>query len=180
MSKFTFIGIDPGLSGAIAKIEGNDIQIIPMPLYETKDTRKLNLPVIKEYFKELNKDSTKIMIEYASIGGFDFQGRTQGVASSYKIGFNYGQLLGLFEGLDMNYDVVVSHKWQKHLFPLIKTGSTKDRSIFLAKQLFPNVSLVGERGRVDNHNFADALLIAEYCRRINTPKYTWEALYVRE
>ena len=174
-----YIGIDPGLSGAIAKIEGNNVEIIPMPVYETENAKKLNLRVLESWFQELDRTTTNIVIEYAAVGGFDFQGRTQGVASTYKIGFNYGLILGLLTGLGFSFDIVASHKWQRHMFPRIKKSGTKTTSIGTAKELYPQVNLIPNRGRVDNHNWADALLIAEYCRRINSKTHTWEALYGR-
>ena len=158
-----FIGIDCGLSGAICTMKGDDIAIMSMPINVNKEgERKLDLKTLKSLFTIYK--TALVGIEYAPPGAYDIRGRVQGVGSVYKVGLNYGLLLGLMEGIGVTYEVIAAGRWQKHLLNVVKTGTTKARSLEKAKELYPNVKLIPYKGRVESHNFSDALLIAHYVK----------------
>lgn len=80
----------------------------------------------------------------------------QGVASSFKFGRNYGLLLGSLYSSGCPFETVSPQKWQKALGCL--THGDKNISKSMAQRLFQDIKVT--------HAIADALLIAEYCRRV--------------
>jgi len=80
----------------------------------------------------------------------------QGVSSTFKFGLNYGFLIGCLTALKIPYEFVTPNTWQKAL----SCQSHGDKNVTKAKaqQLFPHLKII--------HTIADALLIAEYGRRI--------------
>lgn len=80
----------------------------------------------------------------------------QGVASSFKFGQSYGFLRGLLVGIGIPFEEVTPQKWQKAMGCMTKGDKNVTKS--KAQQLFPGVNVT--------HAIADALLIAEYGRRL--------------
>jgi Holliday junction resolvasome RuvABC endonuclease subunit len=88
----------------------------------------------------------------------------QGVASSFKFGVNYGIVRMALTAAGIPFEEVTPQAWQKalgitHRKKTETPSEWKNRLRARAQQLFPSVSLTLAT--------ADALLIAEYCRRIN-------------
>ena len=89
-----------------------------------------------------------------------------GVTSAFSFGHNFGWLTGVLDAHGREYQEITSMKWQREL-GLIQSGrhigqndDKKARNKAKAEELFP--------GQRITHATADALLIAEYCRRIHT------------
>jgi len=86
----------------------------------------------------------------------------QGVSSTFKFGQNFGTLLGILAALGIPHERITPGKWQKE-FGLIRRDKNetitekKNRHKARAQELFPAVRVT--------HAVADALLIAEFCRR---------------
>ena len=136
-----FVGIDPGQSGGIACIsEAGEVWAFKMG--------------------ETERDTWMILcrntiMDFALIESVHSMPK-QGVASSFKFGRNYGFLRGCLIALAIPFDEVTPQKWQKAMGCL--THGDKNVSKAKAQQLFPQIKV--------NHAIADALLIAEYCRRV--------------
>jgi crossover junction endodeoxyribonuclease RuvC len=142
----TFIGIDPGQSGGVALIwEGEFVdknnQVKKMPETEA-DLSELFL-----FLKE--QPSPHVYIEKVH------SMPAQGVASSFKFGYNFGLLIGMLAASKLPYTYVTPQKWQKAMGCMTK--GDKNVSKRKAQELFPDQKIT--------HAVADALLIAEYCRR---------------
>ncbi len=91
------------------------------------------------------------------------QGETgRGGIASFKIGCSYGFLRGVLVACGVPFEEVAAAKWQRAMGIPAVSGETdtekKNRHKQRAQQLFPSMKIV--------HATADALLIAEYCRRI--------------
>lgn len=82
----------------------------------------------------------------------------QGVSSTFKFGQNYGGWLGILATLNIPVVTVTSRKWQKAMLDAGTGETTKDRSLAMARRLFPAVDL---RFKVDNGK-ADALHLARW------------------
>lgn len=82
-------------------------------------------------------------------------GRKQGVVSAYTFGFGTGIIYGVLASLRIPFEEVSPLKWQTAMG--CRTGGNKNISKAKAQQLFPHLKVT--------HANADALLIAEYCRR---------------
>jgi crossover junction endodeoxyribonuclease RuvC len=84
----------------------------------------------------------------------------QGVVSSFKFGMGYGGLRMALLAANIPFRDVQPQAWQRSLGCL--TGGDKNISKSMAQQLFPGMKIT--------HAIADALLIAEWLRRMEVKK----------
>lgn len=154
-----YIGIDPGLSGAVAVIDGKSIKFIDTPteLVKKKTTRRTYNPPAMAYELRLIglRDEVQVGIERQSA----MPG--QGVSSMFSIGMGFGLWLGIAAGLNMPYTIIEPRAWKKSLMEGM--GKEKGASIIRACQLHPKIA--NDLKLKKHHNRADALLIGEYLRR---------------
>jgi hypothetical protein len=80
----------------------------------------------------------------------------QGVSSTFKFGVSYGFVLGLLSALRIRHELVTPQKWQRAMNCL--SGGDKNVTKAAAQRLWPHWKIT--------HGNADALLIAEHCRRM--------------
>ena len=80
----------------------------------------------------------------------------QGVVSSFKFGESFGFCQGMLVAAGVRFELHTPQKWQKHMGCM----SRGDKNVTKAKaqQLFPGTKIT--------HAIADALLLADYARRI--------------
>ena len=144
-----FIGVDPGQTGAIAFIGVDEINVFD---FEEGDAL--------EYLKYIRQGNTcKAVIEkVSSMPG-------QGVSSTFKFGINFGQWIGRLEALGIPFSFVTPQKWKKAMFDSMSKGDVKDMSRNRALRLFPEMAASLKRKK--DHGRAEALLLAEYARRID-------------
>ena len=144
----TYIGIDPGKSGALAVIEENgDIHVWPF-----------NSVKYAEVLTHLSsvRDEIKCCVE--KVGAMP----GQGVVSMFNFGHNFGFIEGLLLGNWIPYQLVPPQTWKKEF----SLSSDKTKSIEVCQKLFPHVSLLPtEKSRKPSDGMAEAILIAEYARR---------------
>jgi crossover junction endodeoxyribonuclease RuvC len=141
-----YIGIDPGASGAIAVIhEGSPM---PLRLCRLSGTER----EVDDFMRLLPPSNVVKM--FALIERVHSMPK-QGVASSFKFGQSYGFLRGLLTAYCVPFEEVNPAKWQGALS--CRTKGDKNVTKQKAGQLFPGIKVA--------HWNADALLIAEYCRR---------------
>lgn len=146
-----FIGIDPGKSGAIAIIREDG----------TVDTAIFSEEAYKHLLKECGSNSFAVVEQ---VCGFSPPGVKIGSTSIFNFGANYGWIQGVLFAFGIPYQTVVPRKW-KGCFGLNKD---KGLSIQCAKRLFPSVSLYRtDRCTVAHDGIAEALLMAEYARRLH-------------
>jgi len=138
-----YLGIDPGKSGACVILSEDLKQVIHLA-YNKVTPHDIAAQIIlyrevivKAYFEGVN-----------AMPG-------QGVSSTFKFGENYGFWRGLLTGLEIPFERVYPLKWQTAMS--CRTGGNKNISKARAQELFPKIKVT--------HAIADALLIAEYCRR---------------
>ena len=135
------LGIDPGISGAVALLDGAvapevvDMPSNPRDLWDTLSAwRTDDLYAYVERAQAMPK---------------------QGVSSTFRYGYGYGVIIGLLAGLGIPYETVRPGEWKKRAGLI---GRDKEASRALARQLWPTAPL----GRVRDHGRAEALLIAKY------------------
>ena len=90
----------------------------------------------------------------------------QGVSSTFKFGINYGAILGILSTLDIPYIMCTPRKWQKELLDS-GTGETKERSLNMARRLFPIIDL---KFKADDGK-ADALHLARWALKENSKNH---------
>ena len=150
------IGIDPGLSGAIAILENNKVEKIfdiPVMPEGKKNKRQLNSAQLVKLLKDnvSNKEEVAIVVEHVTA----MPG--QGVTSMFNFGQTFGAIKGICAALGLPIYFVRPSKWKKH-FNLIKTN--KDASRTKVIEAYPEIS--SKLHRKKDSNRADAILIALY------------------
>ena len=142
-----YLGCDPGKSGAYAVLHDNEI--------ETYGKFEPQAFINTCYCLSKKQEKTMCCIEKVSAM------HGQGVTSVFTFGENYGWLQGVMEALEIPFQTIRPQLWKKE-FGL---SSSKEDSIIVAKHLFPEANLIPERCRKEDHNIAEAILMAEYARR---------------
>lgn len=160
-----FLGIDPGLTGAVALIDGNgellSMHDTPTLLVKGAKNRHVYLEPAMITILESCKDTGNLLL----VGIENVHAMpAQGVTSMFSMGMGFGLWLGMITTMRMPYTRVEPLAWKKKMGIVAK--SDKNASIIRALQLFPSASLT----RKKDHGRADALLLAEYARRLNSNK----------
>lgn len=153
-----YIGIDPGLSGAVAVlVPGQKPILLDVPT--RKATKgEVYLPGAMVDLLRPYADGALVAIEDVSAPRTG--GQVNGnVSSALKIGMGRGLWEGILAGLGIAYESAAPSTWKKQ-FRLI--GEDKKASRARACELFPAIREELAKKRPD---FSEALLLAEYARR---------------
>jgi len=155
----TYLGIDPGKSGAIISMTYTDT--LKISVFTLKNTPE----AIVNWLSQFDNNSTVCTIErvHAMPLWWGKSGDTlqntdgkpkQGITSTFKFGESYGILKGILIALNIKRHEVLSRVWQKQMNCLSRGDKniTKQR----AQELWPTCKIT--------HAYADALLITEYGR----------------
>ena len=150
------IGIDPGLSGAIAILENNKVlNIFEIPVMSDgkKNKRQLNSAQLVKLLKDniSEKDEVSVVVEQVNA----MPG--QGVTSMFNFGQTFGAIKGICAALELPIFFVRPSKWKKH-FELI--NSSKDASRTKVIEMYPTLS--DELSKKKDVNKSDAILIARF------------------
>ena len=148
------IGIDPGLDGGIAIIQGSHIELLETIPTETKggfikrqvDAQKLS-NILRVY-----PDLVCYLEGVASRPG-------QGVASVFSFGDTYGAIRGVLGALNIPTYYVSPQKWKKELKISSKEDSLKAAEELLKASKTPDF---WGKFRKKDHNLAEAILLALY------------------
>ena len=137
------IGIDPGRSGGIACV-GPGVQ--EAKVYKLDNT---------------DRDVYEQLKEFVALADFAYLEKVhsmpkQGVASTFKFGQSFGFLQGILIASEIPFELVTPQKWQGYLG--CRTKGDKNITKARAQELFPDIKCT--------HAVSDALLIAEYGRRV--------------
>tara|TARA_B100000941_G_C28502780_1_gene555375 strand:- start:550 stop:1038 length:489 start_codon:yes stop_codon:yes gene_type:complete len=150
------IGIDPGLSGAIAILEDNKVlKIFDMPVMAEgkKNKRQLNSAQLVNIIKENTQGSEEKAVVVEQVNAMP----GQGVTSMFNFGQTFGAIKGICAALNLPIFFVRPTKWKKH-FELI--NSSKDSSRTKAIEMYPSLS--NQLSKKKDVNKSDAILIARY------------------
>ncbi len=150
------IGIDPGLSGAIAVLDDLKIfDMFDMPIMSEgkKNKNQLNSAQLVSILKKniLPDNETFVIVEQVSA----MPG--QGVTSMFNFGQTFGAIKGICASLNLPIFYVRPAKWKKH-FDLI--NASKDASRTKVIEMYPSIS--DHLRKKKDVNKADAILIARY------------------
>ena len=142
MKELVYIGIDPGQSGSIAV------------LFPSGNATWIKLDSTDHDIADWLRD---IQVNHYSICRIERVNAMpkQGVSSTFKFGRSFGFLQGLLVAFQIPFELVTPQKWQG--FMGCRTAGDKNVSKAAAQRLHPSLKIT--------HANADALLIAEYCRR---------------
>lgn len=157
------IGIDPGLTGALAFMQPNGLleEVVDMPVMakgkgKTRVKNQINAPALSAILQERllsppkMRAATVYLERVSAMSG-------QGVASVFSLGDTYGCIRGVVGSLGIPIHIITPQMWKKfYTLP-------SDKEVCRAKaiELYPAAPLE----RKKDHNRAEAILIARYgCR----------------
>ena len=150
------IGIDPGLSGAIAILENNRVlKIFDMPVMSEgkKNKRQLNSAQLVKLLSDYISDKDEVSVVVEQVNAMP----GQGVTSMFNFGQTFGAIKGICAALELPIFFVRPSKWKKH-FELI--NSSKDASRTKVIEMYPTLS--DELSKKKDVNKSDAILIARF------------------
>lgn len=178
-----YIGIDPGKKGGIACITPNDKGTLLADTWEMPEGELDLWKIFQELSGLMLMGTMKACIEHVTASP------QAGVTSMFTFGYGYGRLRMGLMAIGVSHQPVRPQVWQKamNISPrkrgemkgvdgvkvgFKKVGGEKDREFkerlrLKAQQLFPNLE-VWNSGIGKQLAISDALLIAEYCRRVST------------
>lgn len=153
------IGIDPGLTGAIACLSGATAALIgidDMPVMmsgkgDAKVKNKVNGAAVARIIRGFNVPLDEVTVYLEHVSAF----KDQGVAGVFSFGHSFGIIEGVVAALGLPLILVRPAVWKK-TFGLLK--QEKDVARTYAINLYPSAPLERKKdcGR------ADAILIARY------------------
>jgi crossover junction endodeoxyribonuclease RuvC len=175
----TYIGIDSGVTGAIACLYPEGVvEVYDLPiLVQTTKTRKqtrLDPTGLKSIFDEIKEKSGSRVYatveEVHPIGGGRYSKNATGksgdsAVTAFSMGYSYAVLISCLALSEISYSPVSPATWKRKLGLL---GSDKEASRTRAIQLFPNTYAMFKRKK--DHNRAEAALIGYYGQMSDTAK----------
>lgn len=155
-----YIGVDPGLSGAIACYDPSrnfiraELRVEDMPTVEVKRgkslKRELNMAALADILYGFDAGSPHAFVE--QVGAMP----GQGVTSMFSFGKSYGAVLGALAALEIPVTHVTPQRWKKALS--VRPG--KDAARLRASELLPEHSNTWKLKKHDGR--AEAAMIAYY------------------
>lgn len=160
-----YIGIDPGLSGAVAAISSSGrllaVHDTPaMPVLKSGGGKRNTylVPAMCRLLRDVAESGS------SSFAAIEYQASRpgQGAPATFSQGYGYGLWCMALSALEIPFEIVNPRTWKKDM--RIPVGADKSASLLMASQLFPHAELTTVRGRkLDGR--AEAILIAEFIRR---------------
>ena len=169
-----FIGIDPGVSGAVAVLDGRStilaLDWTPTIKPAKKGSRREyviadQVALLRGWVPHPKVDPDEPRVVTRTIVALEkiHSMPAEGVASSFKGGEGFGIWKGIITALGLPLELVTPQAWKKAMMAGMSGDKGKGASRIRAKELWPKAEL----NLVKDHNKADALLIAEHMRRIH-------------
>lgn len=154
------LGIDPGLSGALAWLDPKANQIVFMydsPVYKNGDKYEFDVPGAAQIISNHVADTDLAVVERVH------SMPKQGVASTFKFGYTAGSVYGILCALGIPTVLTDPQSW-KSAYGLIGCG--KDESRFAAMRYWPAVEKHFSKKKWDGR--AEACLIAGFGAQIHS------------
>jgi crossover junction endodeoxyribonuclease RuvC len=146
--RMRILGVDPGLSGAVAILSTSIVAVEDTPITGKGTKRLIDAESLEAIIREWSPTVAIIETVHAYRG--------QGVSSSFRFGQALGVVQGVIGAANVSAHYVTPQKWKKHF------GLTADKSASraLAIELYPEIA--HQFSRVKDDGRAEALLIAHY------------------
>lgn len=149
------VGIDPGLSGAVAWVWPNGEAVVyDTPTALVKNPGKYDY-LASEMVRLMPAGDAQVAIETAAA----FPGQSSSTTAKQFRGIGLWE--GIAAGSGLSYELVTPRTWTHGLG--LTRGASKGEHRLVAQRLFPELS--ASLVRVKDDGRADALLIAEWLRR---------------
>ena len=158
-----YAGIDPGKDGAVVVIDvnGKILDKKKIPLISGKGTKnEYDIPGVVSLIADQPKPTLFILEKSQPMP-------MSGMLAQLQRGFSSGLWQGILCAFALPYEVVHPKTWQKVFFRDVNAEDTKQASIIVAKRLWPGEDWRrSARAKVPDVGFTDAVLLAEYGRRL--------------
>lgn len=160
--KRVFIGIDPGMKGALCALDPRDLQMTFI---------SLGLP-IPELYSEIKGLVERLgdagLIPVAVIENVHaIQGTS--AKSNFQFGYNVGSINTILQVLQIPLETVNPKKWQAHIGVKAKGKDIKKDVASIVSRMYPSAPLYGPRGGLLDGN-SDSLAIAHYHYKTSVAK----------
>jgi len=144
-------GIDVGLGGAVALLNGRGVVMIEdMPVFTVTSGKRRRQELDLGGLRRL---LTSHPIDHLAVELVASRPQ-QGVSSVFKFGTCYGAVLGMVSGLEIPYTLIPPQRWQR----IVGCGPSPDEARRRVGQLYPDAVQYLTRKR--DAGRADAILIA--------------------
>jgi len=155
-----YTGIDPGLSGYVAKLlPGGAFAFYECPTVMWRGKKRFDPAGMARVMRADEKQFVVIEKQWSRPG--------EGAVNACTICQGFGLWVGIIVALKLPHAVVPPTRWQKTMHARAEGKTVKEKSISVVGKLFPGVSLLRTpRCRKPCHDKADALLMADYARRL--------------
>ncbi len=151
MAMKSWLGIDPGASGAAALITADGQALVQ----DYPGDPSLAADLVRQWRADHQ-------IQLAALESVHAMPK-QGVSSMFKLGANFGAWLGLLAALGVPHVLVRPQEWQRGILTKGDGPDTKAQSLAAARRQWPDMEL----GLKRHHGRADALHLAAYAMRWN-------------
>ena len=153
------VGIDPGLSGAIAAINAGSLELLEVvdtPVITSEGKRLYDIGGMADAIRHMSLlgDAVVILEQAQAMPG-------QGVSSTFSTGRGFGIWEGVLSALDVPYRTIRPSVWTRKVLAGTP-GEGKARSIQFALRMFPGAELTPKGSRKLSDGRADALCLAYY------------------
>lgn len=160
-----FIGIDNGISGAVATLHP-DGKVLSWHAMPVQSSRKGNEVDIVAIYNDLWRQKTIVRAWGAElVVVIEEPGGAQSYKAAVSMAASFHSLRAAIEILRLRYHRITPQSWQKQLLHC-KAGDSKPAAAALARRLWPKERWLNTaRCTTPNNGAIDAALIAEYGRR---------------
>lgn len=151
-----FVGIDPGVSGALGVLSasGQALSAMPLPLIPWQGKKRIvDGAALASMFKTLTQANVQVFAALEHAQAFP----KQGISGTFNYGVGFGVVWGVLQALGISHQLVRPKIWQK-VMTASGAGDPKDRARAAASHLWP-------AGGYTQDGIIDALLIADFGRR---------------
>jgi hypothetical protein len=153
----TYVGIDNGVSGALAVVHrGEDPVMLVMPVQRARKGNEVDVGAVEYWLKKHAPSATLVLEE---------PGGSKSAKAAASMAGSFHALRSVAEMMGYRWHRITPQQWQKVMLPGCKAGDTKERALAKARQLWPGASwLATDRCRTAHDGLVDAALIAEFAR----------------
>lgn len=160
-----YIGIDPGMGGAVGVIDGDKLFVYDTPIMVVAGEKNKRMydkvamaHLLQPYSVLLGPTRDQVLVVLESVHAMP----KQGVTSSFSFGRGLGIWEGIIAALSLPLEMPSPQRWKKEI--MADQGREKDAARYKAMSLFP--AIADHLSRVKDDGRAEALLMAEYGRRL--------------
>jgi crossover junction endodeoxyribonuclease RuvC len=162
--RYVYIGIDPGLDGAVCVINGRtaDVTAFRVPTVKKEKGSSKRVYHVRAMVDLLLPYRECVHLVTLEIGR---AAPGQGVVSMFRFGHGCGLWEGILAAMSMPYLLAHPRTWQKAICAGL-SGDAKSKALQAVQSLLPTLDLhVSERGRTPHQGIVDAACLALYAQR---------------